>query len=322
VAQLVAHRADEAPQAYSLSCNPDLTLDLLARRRDGGIDFLYGRPDQFGIAVHARDAAIGENEFDVLLDGGRDGFFQLFACAAREPVGARRLCRWPPTRCEHSVPDCGTLQIGIGSLGEAVAQALVLAPARQRCVPHAAVAARLRSGSRRRGALGKIRLRPLRLLRIVRRRHARSVPRWHSQARSRRRRAARRFFSSARAAFTKLCARCHANVVQKFGMTAIGYGQRALSRRGQQTAGAKKCALPQRRHDGDRARRRDLRRPRRRPHRQARRRAILIFIAQSFALEDARSAIVLRATRTAKGRERSNILWRYGHTTSRATCAT
>ena len=39
------------------------------------------------------------------------------------------------------------------------------------------------------------------------------------------------------------------------------------------------------------------------------------FIAQSFALEDARSAIALRATRSAKGRERSNILWRYGHTT-------
>src|SRR5580700_10070983 len=39
------------------------------------------------------------------------------------------------------------------------------------------------------------------------------------------------------------------------------------------------------------------------------------FIAQSFALADARSAIMLRATRSAKGRDRSNILWRYGHTT-------
>jgi hypothetical protein len=39
------------------------------------------------------------------------------------------------------------------------------------------------------------------------------------------------------------------------------------------------------------------------------------FIAQSFALADARSAIVLRATRAAHGRDRSNILWRYGHTT-------
>src|SRR5258708_10185301 len=41
VAQLVAHRADEAPRAYSLSCNPDLTLDLLALRRAGGADFPF-----------------------------------------------------------------------------------------------------------------------------------------------------------------------------------------------------------------------------------------------------------------------------------------
>ena len=39
------------------------------------------------------------------------------------------------------------------------------------------------------------------------------------------------------------------------------------------------------------------------------------FIAQSFALEGARSAIMLRATRSAKGRDESNIKWRYGHIT-------
>jgi acyl-CoA hydrolase len=39
------------------------------------------------------------------------------------------------------------------------------------------------------------------------------------------------------------------------------------------------------------------------------------FVAQSFALEDARSIILLRATRTAKRRTTSNILWSYGHTT-------
>src|SRR5262249_39605786 len=38
-------------------------------------------------------------------------------------------------------------------------------------------------------------------------------------------------------------------------------------------------------------------------------------IAQGFALEGARSAILLRATRTDGGKTRSNILWRYGHTT-------
>jgi acyl-CoA hydrolase len=39
------------------------------------------------------------------------------------------------------------------------------------------------------------------------------------------------------------------------------------------------------------------------------------FVAQSFALEDARSIIMLRATRTARRRTSSNILWNYGHTT-------
>jgi acyl-CoA hydrolase len=39
------------------------------------------------------------------------------------------------------------------------------------------------------------------------------------------------------------------------------------------------------------------------------------FIAQGFALQNARSTIMLRAVRTVKGRSRSNIRWRYGHTT-------
>jgi acyl-CoA hydrolase len=39
------------------------------------------------------------------------------------------------------------------------------------------------------------------------------------------------------------------------------------------------------------------------------------FIAQGFALEGARSAIVLHASRREKGKDRSNIRWRYGHTT-------
>ena len=39
------------------------------------------------------------------------------------------------------------------------------------------------------------------------------------------------------------------------------------------------------------------------------------FVAQGFALEGARSAILLHATRTAGGKTQSNIRWRYGHTT-------
>ena len=39
------------------------------------------------------------------------------------------------------------------------------------------------------------------------------------------------------------------------------------------------------------------------------------FVAQSFALEGARSIIMMRATRDAKGHTTSNIRWNYGHTT-------
>jgi hypothetical protein len=39
------------------------------------------------------------------------------------------------------------------------------------------------------------------------------------------------------------------------------------------------------------------------------------FVAQGFALEGARSAILLHATRAAGGKAQSNIRWRYGHTT-------
>ena len=39
------------------------------------------------------------------------------------------------------------------------------------------------------------------------------------------------------------------------------------------------------------------------------------FVAQAFALEDARSIIMLRASRAAAGKIQSNIRWRYGHVT-------
>ncbi|MGH6676215.1 MAG: acetyl-CoA hydrolase/transferase C-terminal domain-containing protein, partial [Xanthobacteraceae bacterium] len=39
------------------------------------------------------------------------------------------------------------------------------------------------------------------------------------------------------------------------------------------------------------------------------------FVAQGFALDGARSAIILHATHSARGKAQSNILWRYAHTT-------
>jgi hypothetical protein len=39
------------------------------------------------------------------------------------------------------------------------------------------------------------------------------------------------------------------------------------------------------------------------------------FVAQGFELEGARSTIMLRASRAARGKSQSNIRWNYGHTT-------
>src|SRR5580698_3946345 len=122
VAQLVAHRATEAPRSCSLSCNPDLTLDLLALRRDGGVDFLFAGQTNSELPFMPGDAAIGENEFDLILDGAATDF-PLFA-APREPVALADYAAG--LHAASIVPDGGTLQIGIGSLGEAVAKALVL----------------------------------------------------------------------------------------------------------------------------------------------------------------------------------------------------
>src|SRR5580693_5004306 len=122
VAQLVAHRANEAPQAYSLSCNPDLTLDLLARRRDGGADFLFAGQINTELPFMPGDAAIGENEFDLILESAATDF-PLFA-PPREAVALADYAAG--LHAASIVPDGGTLQIGIGSLGEAMAQALVL----------------------------------------------------------------------------------------------------------------------------------------------------------------------------------------------------
>ncbi len=68
------------------------------------------------------DAAIGAGEFDMLLDNAATDF-PLFA-SPREPVSLADYAAG--LHAASLVLDGGTLQIGIGSLGDAVAQALIL----------------------------------------------------------------------------------------------------------------------------------------------------------------------------------------------------
>ncbi len=309
IGQLVAHRAEAAPHAYSLSCNPDLTLPLLALRRAGRADFVFAGQTNSELPFMPRDAAIGEDEFDVLLDGAATDF-PLFA-PPREPVTLADYAAG--LHAASLVPDGGTLQIGIGSLGEAVAQALVL---RQRDNDaFCALLARL-GYDRARGAAvcterfdvglyGCTELFVEGMLDLYRagilKREVDGIV-LHAG-----------FFVGSRG-FYRALREMPRDELQKFCMTAITfvnelYGDEDGKRRARVNARFLNDAMmatvlgdviSDGLDDG---------------------RVVsgvggqYNFVAQGFALEGARSVIMLRATRTEKGRTRSNILWRYGHTT-------
>ncbi len=116
LAQIVARRGDE----ISFSCNPDLSADLLAMRRAGEADMLVVGEVNDELPFMGGQAAVAESEFDLLLT---DNTFPLFA-PPREPVMPADHA--VGLQIARLIPDGGTLQIGIGAIGDAVASGLVL----------------------------------------------------------------------------------------------------------------------------------------------------------------------------------------------------
>jgi acyl-CoA hydrolase len=309
VAQLLAHRAEEAPHPYSLSCNPDLMLDLLALRRDGKVDFLFAGQTNSELPFMPGDAAIAAEEFDFLLDGPATDF-PLFA-PPREPVSLTDYAAG--LHAASLVADGGTLQIGIGSLGDAVAQALVLRQHDNDAFRD--LLARLGYDHARDPAVHTERFATglygcsemfveglLDLYRVgILKREVDGVV-LHAG-----------FFLGSRA-FNRSLREMPRDELKKFGMTAISYvnelyGDEEAKRRARKGARFLNDAMM----------------------------ATLLgdvisdglddgrivsgvggqynFVAQGFALDGARSAIILHATRSAGRKTQSNIRWSYGHTT-------
>jgi acyl-CoA hydrolase len=122
VAQLVAKRVYAGETRLSLSCNPDITLDLLARRRKGEAEFLFVGQVNSELPFMPGDADLPASEFDLVLDSPNTDF-RLFA-PPREPIELAEYAAG--LHAAGCVADGGTLQLGIGSAGDAVVQALVL----------------------------------------------------------------------------------------------------------------------------------------------------------------------------------------------------
>jgi acyl-CoA hydrolase len=122
VAQLVAKRGDGADAKYSLSCNSDITLDILPVLKARGEPALLVGEVSSQLPFMPGEAALPASEFDLVLDGPeRDR--PLFV-VPREPVSAADHAIG--IHAASLVKDGGTLQIGIGSLGDALTSGLIL----------------------------------------------------------------------------------------------------------------------------------------------------------------------------------------------------
>jgi len=118
VAQMVARHGD----TISLGSNADLTPDLLRARQAGTADFmLVGEVNQ-AMPFMQGEAELPISTFDGLLEGPQC-VYPLFA----PPKPAVTMADYAAGVWIASlIPDGGTLQIGIGSIGDAVARLLIL----------------------------------------------------------------------------------------------------------------------------------------------------------------------------------------------------
>ena len=122
VAQLIA-RDPQRPDHLSLSCNPDITLDLLPmleKRRAAGERILMLGHVHADLPYMPGDAEIGVDTFDLLIE--HEERSTLFS-TPNMPVGIQD--HFIGLYASMLVRDGGTLQIGIGSMGDALTAALL-----------------------------------------------------------------------------------------------------------------------------------------------------------------------------------------------------
>ena len=120
--QLVAKRVVDGVPRYSLSCNTDISLELLAARAEGRASFkLIGQVNS-ELPFMPGPAELAADEFSAVLDSPETDF-PLFAPPS-EPISDTRYAIG--LHAAGLVRDGGTLQIGIGQVGEALAQGLIV----------------------------------------------------------------------------------------------------------------------------------------------------------------------------------------------------
>src|ERR1700704_4011973 len=122
VTQLVAKRVVDGATRYSLSCNTDTTLDILRARGEGRASFrLIGQVNS-ELPFMPGPGDLPADAFSAVLDSP-DTDFPLFAPPA-EPISDTKYAIG--LHAAGLVRDGGSLQIGIGQVGDALAQGLIV----------------------------------------------------------------------------------------------------------------------------------------------------------------------------------------------------
>ena len=158
IAQLVARRVVDGVARYSLSCNTDLTMDLLQARREGCAPFRLVAQVNSELPFMPGEGDLAGEEFSAVLDSPATDF-PLFAPPA-EPITDTRYAIG--LHAAGLVRDGGSLQIGIGQVGDALAQGLIVRHRNnaqyhgimKRLVPGPELLAALHTGSFEQGLYG------------------------------------------------------------------------------------------------------------------------------------------------------------------------
>ena len=122
IGQLVAKREIAGAARYALSCNTDMTLDLLKARAEGSAKFILVGQVNSELPFMPGAGDLPGDEFHAILDGPSTDH-ALFA-PPREPIELSEYATG--LHVARLIPDGGTLQIGIGEEGDASVQGLIL----------------------------------------------------------------------------------------------------------------------------------------------------------------------------------------------------
>ncbi len=122
VLQLIATRIRDGELQYSLGANPDVTAELLPRLRERGQPCVVVGEVHPQLPFMLGDALVPADTFDLLLEHPQ--YNHKLYCPPNLPISAvdHAIGLW----CSGLLKDGGTLQIGIGELGDAVCYSTLL----------------------------------------------------------------------------------------------------------------------------------------------------------------------------------------------------